>query len=437
MIPSSFSCLLGRTLLLLSCTALFPALSGAAEATSFASVTQLKGEVTATNKRGETRQLEKGAQVFVGEKLRSAANGEAVLQTRDAGIVAVRPNAEFIPERFAAEGKKTDHQILRLITGSLRIISGWIGQINRNEHRVITPTATIGIRGTDHEPFVLPATMARGTNPPGTYNKVNRGTTLLDANGGDVTIPGGKVGFAREIDASTESDTDTALKGRTRAMMTLLLPVLLDKIPDFYVPGAFDEELDRLSPLADANARRQFERLSGQRIDASAQAPTAPDILQGGNETTASNTTTATPTAVSGCEPQALGEVWLAQLDQAIAGRDIKTLLGLFAQDVVASATVQREGKLQTIAFARPEMVQSIISSVSSLKNYTQRRASIESKLEEGESPESCKRLRVKSALIEQGLMNDKPFRFESLEDYLLERRGGEWQAIKAHTTQR
>ena len=33
--------------------------------------------------------------------------------------------------------------------------------------------------------------------------------------------------------------------------------------------------------------------------------------------------------------------------------------------------------------------------------------------------------------------MNGKPFRFEALEDYLLEQRNGEWQAVKAHTTQR
>ena len=33
--------------------------------------------------------------------------------------------------------------------------------------------------------------------------------------------------------------------------------------------------------------------------------------------------------------------------------------------------------------------------------------------------------------------MNGKPFRFEALEEYRLERRGGEWLAIQARTTQR
>ena len=43
----------------------------------------------------------------------------------------------------------------------------------------------------------------------------------------------------------------------------------------------------------------------------------------------------------------------------------------------------------------------------------------------------------IKSVVIEQGLMNEQPFRFEALEEYRLELRHGEWQAVKVHTTQR
>ena len=423
---SIFSARLFARSLLLGCFVLLSTGSGASGNPPFANVTRLKGEVTATSPQGETRQLRAGAPVFVGEKLRASANGEAVLQTGDAGIVAVRPNAEFIPINFVAEGKNTDHQVLRLISGSLRVISGWIGQINRSGQRVITPTATIGIRGTDHEPFVLPAAMASSSTPQGTYDKVNRGATLLDANGGSVAIEPGKVGFARDPGAS---------KGRTRAMMTLLLPVLLTKVPDFYVPGAFDEELDRLSATADANARQQFERLSGQRLEIAPQKVATP--TQARNEARTGTTESRPAQATATCAPQALGEAWLAQLDRAIARRDIRTLLGLFTADIVARATVPRGNEIVTLEFDRNEMVQSILDSVSSLKDYRQRRPSIEATLAAGESTESCKRLLVRSEVIEQGLMNEQPFRFEALEEYLLELRHGEWQAVQAHTTQR
>lgn len=414
--------LLARSLL--SLCLLLPLLTDAAEKQPFASVTRLKGEVTATSPEGKTRPLQPGAPVFVGEKLRASPNGEAVLQTGDAGLVAIRPNAEFIPEGFAAEGKKTDHQILRLISGSLRVISGWIGLINRSEHRVLTPTATIGIRGTDHEPFVLPEQMASSSTPQGTYDKVNRGATQLDANGGSVAIEAGKVGFARD---------SGAIKGRTRAMMTLLLPVLLNTVPDFYVPGAFDKELDKLSATADAHARRQFEQRSGQRIEPPQAASPAQAASE--SEPKVAQSDAAPPT--DGCAPQALGKTWLKELDDAVARRDIRTLLGLFSADIVASATVRVGNKTDTLEFDRNEMVQSIIDSVSSLKDYKQRRPVIEAALDTGESPESCKRLKLKSVVIEQGLMNGQPFRFEALEEYLLELRNGEWQAVKAHTTQR
>lgn len=412
----------------LICAAGFTAHTHAADASrqdgAFASVSHLKGEVTVTRNNGETRKLQKGDKVLVGEKISSSAQGEAVLQTRDAGIVAVRPNAEFIPERFAAEGKQSDHQVLRLISGSLRIISGWIGQINRSEHRVITPGATIGIRGTDHEPYVLPADQANKTSLQGTYDKVNRGATLLDANGGNVAIDSGKVGFARD---------PNAVEIRTRAMMTLLLPVLLDKVPDFYLPGSFDKELDRISANADANARTQFERQTGKRIasltkDSSEMA--TPQSVE------ARPSPSSAPTPVKGCLPVAHAEAWLGQLDQAIIQRDIKTILGLFAPEIVATATVLSQGNPRTLTFTRNEMVQSILSSIANLKDYKQRRISIEAALDGGETSESCGRLIVKSVTVEQGLMNDKPFRIEATEDYLLERRDGEWLAVKSHTTQ-
>ena len=98
---------------------------------------------------------------------------------------------------------------------------------------------------------------------------------------------------------------------------------------------------------------------------------------------------------------------------------------------------MQSGGALTTLTFNRDEMVQSTLTSIASLQDYKQRRATVEARLDEGETTDTCQRLVVRSATIEQGLMNGKPFRFEALEEYLLEKRDGEWLATKAHTTQR
>ncbi|MEI7430866.1 MAG: hypothetical protein WCL27_10455 [Betaproteobacteria bacterium] len=391
----------------------------------FASTWQIKGDITVTGLNGETRQLKKGSTVYIGEKVVAASDGEAVLQTADAGVVAIRPGAAFIPERFAAEGKKTDHQVLRLITGSLRLISGWIGKLNGNEHRVLTPTATIGIRGTDHEPYVLPPELTSQTYQQGTYDKVNRGETLLDANGGNVAIESGKVGFARD---------PNSVETKTRALMTLLLPTILSKVPDFYVPGAFDKELDHYSANADSIAQTRLEKITGRsKTEAAAKPTTVTPVLAAANKPAVQP---ALPPIV-GCPPETIGERWLGRLDLAIADRDVKTILGLFAPEITAKATVQQRNGPVTLEFNRNEMVESTLNSMSNLKNYQQRRVSLQATLAEGETAKTCKQLNVSSITIEQGLMNDKPFRVESLEEYLLEQRNGEWLAIKVHTTQR
>ena len=403
--------------LLLAVMATFPAMADEANPDTgkpFANVWRVQGDVFATGKLGVPRRLKEGSTVNVGEKVRAASNGEAVLKTPDGGIVAVRPGAEFIPERFAAEGKSTDRQVLRLITGSLRLITGWIGKLNRNDHRVITPSATIGIRGTDHEPYVLPASMANSTYRQGTYDKVNRGETLLDANGGNVAIDSGKVGFAR--DPSTAGT-------RTRALMTILLPVLLTKVPDFYVAGSFDQELDRYSESIDAVSEKQLQnRTGGSRPAPVAAADTGTEPAQ---------------VAIVGCPPKKIAEAWLGRFDRAILRRDVKTILSLFAPEIVANATVMSGNETKTLEFGRDELVSSTLSSIASLKNYHQRRVSLEASLAGGETEATCKQIIVHSIAIEQGLMNDKPYRFEALEEYLLEQRNGEWLAIRAQTTQR
>lgn len=389
----------------------------------FGNVWRLRGEVFASGKVGVPRRLREGSPVYVGEQVRATSTGEAVLRTADAGVVAVRPGAEFVPERFAAEGKSTDRQILRLISGSLRVISGWIGQLNRSEHRVITPSATIGIRGTDHEPYVLPAEKANATYRQGTYDKVNRGATSLEAGGGNVIIEPGRVGFARDPKAGDV---------RTRALMTVLLPTLLAKVPEFYVPGAFDAELDRYSENSEASIERQLQ----SRQDGKSPPPPAAPVTAAVPDSSIESS--ALPVAPADCEPRAVGEYWLARFDRAIVQRDVKTILGLFAPEIVARATVRSaDGSTRTIEFNRDEMLQSTLSSIASLKNYQQRRLTLDAKVADSPASTGCQAVIVKTDVIEQGLMNDKPYRFESTEVYVLEQRQGEWLAIRADTTQR
>lgn len=361
----------------------------------FATVWRIRGDVVASaDSTNKERKLHEGDPVYVGERVRAAALAEAVLKTEDAGVVAIRPSTEFIAERFVAEDKPTDNFTLRLVTGSLRVISGWIARTNRSGHKIVTSSATIGIRGTDHEPYVLSAELAKSTSyRKGTYDKVNRGGTTMQVGEHKLDIDTGQVGFVRE-----------AVK--ERALMTILLPVLLDKVPDFYVPGQFDAELDRYSQTADKDSLRQLE----QKRNATSAAFEAK------------------------CAPESIAKAWLAQLDAAIVKRDAPSIIAMFAPDAAVRATVRNnEGKMVSVDLEREELAQSTLAAMKGLKNYKQRRVWTEAKLE---NSAVCDRISLRSVVIEQGRQSGKPYRFESLEEYVLELRDGKWLSINAKTTQ-
>lgn len=392
-----------------------PAAGG--EDSLFATVHRLRGEVKAGSDGSAERSLRVGDHVFVGEKVTAAATSEAVLRTLDAGMVAVRPGAEFIVQGFAAKGDKSDNMALKLLTGSLRVITGWIGRSNPTAHRIITPSATIGIRGTDHEPFVLTSDIptADAGNPyrAGTYDKVNRGGTTLTASGKGLDIDPGKVGFVRA----------EAKAHRSRALMTLLLPVLLDKIPEFYVPGEFDAELDRFSAEADALAQQELDRKLQPKAEASAPAAvSAPAVIP----------------VTAKCEPAAVAKAWLGALDDGIVRKDAASILGQFADDVDITAIVRKkDGGLAEVTFTRDELVRSTVSTVNQLEGYQHRRISVEAKKDGDGKARTCQRLLIKSVVIEQGRLSGKPYRFESVENYVLEPRDGKWLAVKAASTQK
>ena len=378
----------------------------------FATVLRVRGEVVASGgSSGKARQLREGDAVYVGERVSAPALAEAVLKTEDAGFIAIRPNTEFVAERFAADDKPTDSLAVRLLTGSLRVISGWIGRTNRSGHQVVTPTATIGIRGTDHEPYVLSAELATTTgNREGTYDKVNRGGTTMQVGENKLDIDAGRVGFARAAAAAKE----TRPGFRERALMTILLPVLLDKVPNFYVPGEFDAELDRYSQTVDQDSLRQLE----QRRKAPAAAPAA-----------------VAPAAE--CGPTTIAKAWLGQLDAAIVRRDASAIVAMFAPEAAVRATVRgNDGAMTSVDLGREELAQSTVAAMKGLKGYKQRRVWIEGKLADPAAGAACDRISLKSVVIEQGRQSGKPYRFESLEEYVLELRAGKWLAVKAETTQ-
>lgn len=409
----------------------------------FGAVWRIRGEVVASpaGSAGGERKLKEGDLVYVGDRVRTAALAEAVLKTDDAGLVAIRPGTEFVAVSFAAEDKATDSFTVRLVTGSLRVISGWIARTNRSGHNIITASATIGIRGTDHEPYVLSPELAKATsNPEGTYDKVNRGGTTLQVGEHKLDIDPGRVGFVR-----------APANVKERALMTILLPVLLDKVPNFYVPGEFDADLDSYSKTADQESLRELEQwrkaprpaavpaaaVAAPPVAAQVTAPVSAPVSAPVTAPVAAQVTAPVGTPVGVCEPTAIAKTWLKQLDGAIAKRNATTIIAMFAPEAAVRATVRGgDGKMNSVDINREELAKSTLAAMKGLKDYKQRRVWTEGKLATAAASTTCDRINLRSVVVEQGRQSGKPYRFESLEEYTLELRAGKWLSTKAETTQ-
>jgi hypothetical protein len=387
----------------------------------YGSVVLLSGSVVAVDPAGgKRRRLKVGDVVYVNERMVASAASEAVVRTDDAGVIAVRPGASFAVERFSSRGSDTDHLSLNILTGALRLISGLVGRRNPNGVTVTTPSATVGIRGTDYEPFVLSAEQSRGFQQPvGTYSRVYRGATYLKNSTGTLAVGAGQLGFAPQKSGL-----------EPRGMLTLLMPVLLEKVPAFFVPGRFDAELEQYVDPAALTSAPGSEAKTTLPV---ASNPETTSAAKYEAENPHNDPTSAT-TATDPCHAHDVAQDWLAHFDQAIAQRDAQLVLDLFDPQVRITAIVRTSnGQQQTLKFSREEMVRSTISSMSRVSDFKTSRSALNTKALDA----ACHKIMIESVVVESGLRNGESYRFESIETFGLELRLDHWLAISATTRQR
>lgn len=134
---------------------------------------------------GSQKTLQVKSEVLPGDQITTASDAEILLRMTDGTVLAIRPNTNLIVSeyRFDPKDSNNDHFIMKLVKGGLRAVTGAIGKKNPHKVRFNTPTATIGIRGTDFEVAVLDQT--QNNAEAGTYNKVFQGATFLENNQGN------------------------------------------------------------------------------------------------------------------------------------------------------------------------------------------------------------------------------------------------------------
>lgn len=224
--------------------------AGAVEAaTSAGSLTMLTGRGTASDPAGNIRTLSKGAEVFPGEVINTGANSYANIKFRDGSFILLRPKSRFQIEEFdypgetpppkkasspapsssapavASSGEQSSSRaFFRLLKGGLRAVTGLVGRVDRNEYRVATPVATIGIRGTDYIVVICDAACAAdpiiaNALPPGTVSPdggvvvgvITGGVFVANNTGASLGLEAGEYGLAigdTVVDLGTKPPAD-------------------------------------------------------------------------------------------------------------------------------------------------------------------------------------------------------------------------------------
>lgn len=224
------------------------------------------GDVRIVGADGRERAAQKGGEVGELESILTGNGAQAQIKMIDGGLLALRPDTQLQLDAYVFDHRnaQAERAWFTLLKGGLRSLTGLIGTHNKERYAIRTPNAVISVRGTDHEPVViLPNTVISQTNPPGTYDKVNVGTTSLTNQAGTTLIQRNQIGFASAQNAA---------------------PTLLNKLPDFY------QTSPQVTPQAANTSSEEQARkdtLTANQVRESSELDSLGDSLDAGNLTLA------------------------------------------------------------------------------------------------------------------------------------------------------
>ncbi len=152
-----------------------PAATTAATApTSAGEVEFARGVGFAQTPGQQPRTLGKGLPIKEGDRLTTADGASAIVKLQDGTRMTVRPNSELVISQFKFKENASDNSLaMQLLRGGLRAITGLISKNSSNAARITTPTATIGIRGTDFDARLCRSDCAKEATATGEKTRNN------------------------------------------------------------------------------------------------------------------------------------------------------------------------------------------------------------------------------------------------------------------------
>lgn len=174
------------------------------------------GNVQVRDAKGIDRLAVAGSTLDTGETVLTQ-NGRAQIRFTDSGQISLQPATEFklADYRYRESGSTEESAVFNLIRGGVRVITGLVGRRTKSDYKMITATATIGIRGTEFQATLCAASCPQAD---GLYVQTGEGIVTVTNALGEVEVGRGETAFVALAGTSPQK-TSTAPVQTTAAAL--------------------------------------------------------------------------------------------------------------------------------------------------------------------------------------------------------------------------
>lgn len=164
-----------------------------------AMVTSARGDTSLMRESMLSSPVRMSSAVRSGDRLMTGDDGRLELRFSDSAMVSIGPGSVFKIESYRFDG---DDQkgFFALARGTIHTVSGAIGKRNQDDYRLTTPTAVLGIRGTE---FSVEQVVCRNDNcapglKPGLAVAVIKGRVAVSNDAGTTEVPAGSTIYLKD-----------------------------------------------------------------------------------------------------------------------------------------------------------------------------------------------------------------------------------------------
>lgn len=123
--------------------------AGAPDAGRAGTFKQVQGEIRLGKDAGRASP-QPGDALRAGDRIATGKDGAASLVLKDGTVLTLGPNTTADLSQFQFDSTTQEgNLLLELLQGSVRVVTGLLAKVNPERFKVKTPTAVVGVRGTD------------------------------------------------------------------------------------------------------------------------------------------------------------------------------------------------------------------------------------------------------------------------------------------------